>query len=64
MQSATTLVTTAGAQSVEALWRGASERLKQQLSVANYSTWFARVQPVEIDGDLVRLGVPNLFTKQ
>jgi len=64
MQSATTLVTTARAQSVEALWRGASERLKQQLSVANYSTWFARVQPVEIDGDLVRLGVPNLFTKQ
>jgi len=64
MQSVTTLDAAEGAQSVEALWQGASERLKQQLSVANYSTWFARVQPVELDGDLVRLGVPNLFTKQ
>ncbi len=64
MQSVTTLAADEGAQSIEALWKGASERLKQQLSVANYSTWFARVQPVELEGDLVRLSVPNLFTKQ
>lgn len=64
MQSATTLANGGGGRSIEALWQGASERLKRQLSVANYSTWFARVQPVGIEGDLVRLGVPNLFTKQ
>ena len=64
MQSATTLGATGGPQSVEELWEGASERLRQQLSVANYSTWFARVQPVDMEGDLIRLGVPNLFTKQ
>ena len=64
MQSATTLAAAEGVGSIEALWHDASQKLRRQLTVANYSTWFARVQPVELDGDHVRLGVPNLFTKQ
>ncbi|MEM9188510.1 MAG: chromosomal replication initiator protein DnaA [Myxococcota bacterium] len=43
------------------MWERALEDIRTQLSPENYDTWLAPVECVGIDGDRVRLRIPNRF---
>ena len=45
------------------LWDRATTSLRDHLSEGHYSTWFARVRPVELSGNTLLLEAPNSFTK-
>lgn len=45
------------------LWDRAVESLRVSLSEGNFTTWFGRCRPVDLDGSTLVVGVPNTFTK-
>lgn len=49
--------------SAESLWTEVQARLRDALNESTFTTWFADVEPVELDGEAFVLGVPNDFTR-
>jgi chromosomal replication initiator protein len=45
------------------LWQAVLGELELTLSKANFTTWFKHTFVSEIDGQMIMIGVPNLFTK-
>ncbi len=41
------------------VWGSATTALQAQLSEATWNTWFRDVRPVDLDGDRLRLAIPN-----
>jgi chromosomal replication initiator protein len=48
----------------EQLWNAVLGELEVSLSRANFTTWFKNTSIISIDGGLVVVGVPNVFTKE
>lgn len=47
-----------------ALWEQGSAALRAQLSEATWKTWFASVRPVDFDGKVLTLSVPNALARK
>ena len=47
-----------------AIWALAAEDLRRVLSEGNFTAWFGRVSPRDLDGSTLVLNVPNAFTKE
>jgi chromosomal replication initiator protein len=47
-----------------AIWDLAAEDLRRVLSEGNFTAWFGRVSPRDLDGSTLVLNVPNPFTKE
>jgi len=48
----------------EQIWATCLGELEVMLSRAHFNTWFRETKIVKIDGDLVIIGTPNLFTRE
>jgi chromosomal replication initiator protein len=49
--------------SAETLWTEVQARLRDALNESTFTTWFADVDPIDLDGEGFVLGVPNDFTR-
>ena len=47
-----------------AIWTLAAEDLRRVLSEGNFTAWFGRVSPRDLDGSTLVLNVPNAFSKE
>ncbi len=48
----------------DAIWKSVLGELEVSLSKANFTTWFKNTQIASIDGEVVLVSVPNVFTKE
>jgi len=54
---------TGGRVAVLDIWRKAADELRSVLGEKTYENWFAPIEPVEIDGNLLTLAVPDDYTR-
>ena len=51
-------------ETADSVWARACEHLQSHLSEGNFTAWFGRARPVELDRDTLSIAVPNRFTKE
>jgi chromosomal replication initiator protein len=49
---------------VRKMWQACAEALRVEVSDAVWRSTFSRVEPLELDGSVLRLGVPNTLVKE
>lgn len=51
------------AKSMEVMWQRVRDRLRAELGEEVFQSWFARIQPDELNGGTIRMSVPTRFLK-
>lgn len=46
------------------VWESVLEEIKETVGEQRFSLWFSNVRPLNLEGDVVTLGVPNLFVQE
>ena len=46
------------------VWTSVLEEIKKSVGDRRFSLWFSNIRPMQLEGDAVTLGVPNLFVRE
>jgi chromosomal replication initiator protein len=48
---------------VEEIWQNVLQVIRERVDATKYSTWFEPLKPLAIQGEMLRIAVPNKFTR-
>ncbi|NJR43794.1 MAG: hypothetical protein HC767_15195 [Akkermansiaceae bacterium] len=48
---------------VEEIWQNVLQVIRDRVDATKYSTWFEPLKPLSVRGEMLRIAVPNKFTR-